>query len=53
MKVKVIKPFRDKHTGDFYEEGAVLDVTKVRGEELLKDKRELVVRVEKAKKKEV
>lgn len=36
MKLKVKETFKDKYTGDIYEEGKIIDVKKERGEELLK-----------------
>lgn len=35
MKVKVLKTFRDKHTGDIYKPGAVITITKKRYNEIL------------------
>lgn len=35
MKVKVIKPFIDKHTGEIYKENQVLEITKTRAKEIL------------------
>lgn len=35
MKVKVLKKFRDKNTGEMYEEGQVIEVTKKRHDEIL------------------
>ena len=46
MKVKVIKSFRDKNTGELYEADSIIDVKKERAEELLKDARGLVEKVE-------
>lgn len=36
MKLKVKETFKDKYTGEVYEEGKIIDVKKERGEELLK-----------------
>lgn len=36
MNLKVKETFRDKYTGEIYEEGKVIKVEKDRGEELLK-----------------
>ena len=35
MKAKVLKHFKDKHTGEFYPKGATLTVSKERFEEIL------------------
>ena len=35
MKVKVIKEFRDKHTGELYKVGATLTISKERYDEIL------------------
>ena len=36
MKVRVLKPFKDKYTGEYYKVGRVLeDITKERFEEIL------------------
>lgn len=36
MKYQVIKPFRDKNTGEIYEVGTILELTKKRANEILK-----------------
>lgn len=36
MKVKVLKKFIDKHSGEIHEEGKILTVSKERFEEILK-----------------
>ena len=35
MKVKVIKNFKDKHTGEFHKTGKVMNISKKRYEEIL------------------
>lgn len=35
MKAKVIKAFRDKHTGEFYKVGKTLTISKERFDEIL------------------
>ena len=35
MKVKVIKSFRDKHTGELYKTGKILNIKKERYEEIM------------------
>ena len=35
MKYEVIKNFKDKHTGERYKIGDVLDITKTRAKEIL------------------
>lgn len=35
MKVKVLKGFKDKHTGEIYKAGATIEVSKERFEEIL------------------
>ena len=34
MKVKVLKKFRDKHTGEYYKEGKILLITEARFKEI-------------------
>lgn len=36
MKVRVLRTFKDKHTGEYHKKGEVLTVTKKRFEEILK-----------------
>lgn len=36
MKVKVLRTFKDKHTGEYHRKGDVLTVTKKRFDEILK-----------------
>ena len=36
MKYQVIRPFRDKNTGEIYEVGTILELTKKRANEILK-----------------
>lgn len=36
MKAKVLKAFKDKHSGEIYKAGDVITVTKKRFEEILK-----------------
>lgn len=36
MKVRILKEFRDKHTGERYEPEAVIDITEGRMEEISK-----------------
>lgn len=35
MKAKVLKQFRDKHTGELHKEGAMLNISRERFEEIL------------------
>ncbi len=35
MKVKVLKKFRDKNTGEMYDPGQIIEVTKKRHDEIL------------------
>ena len=35
MKYKVIVPFTDKYTGEFYKEGRIIEITKTRAKEIL------------------
>ena len=35
MKAKVVRRFRDKHTGEIYEQGQYIEVTAERAEEIL------------------
>ena len=35
MRIKVLQEFRDKHTGEVYKAGRMLNVKKARGEEIL------------------
>jgi len=37
MKVKVLKPFRDKHTNEIYRKGQTIEVTKKRLAEIKKN----------------
>lgn len=46
MKVKVLKKFRDKHTGKIYKVGTVIDVPKERFAEIQKADASLVEAVE-------
>lgn len=34
MKVKVLKKFRDKHTGEYYKEGRILLISETRFKEI-------------------
>ena len=36
MKAKVLKKFRDKHSGEYHEAGTVISISKERFEEILK-----------------
>ena len=49
MKVKVIKKFRDKHTGEYHKAGKILVISKERFEEINKVSKELVKEVESKK----
>lgn len=42
MKLKILKKFTDKNTGELYTEGLIIDVKDKRGEELLAHPLELV-----------
>lgn len=42
MKVKVIKKFIDKHTGEIHKEGKILDIKKDRFEEICQTDKGLV-----------
>lgn len=45
MKVKVVKAFRDKHTGKLHKEGTTLNISKVRYKEICEVKEKLVEEV--------
>lgn len=45
MKVKVLEMFKDKHTGDIYNVGDTLELTKERVEELEAHPKKLIKRV--------
>ena len=36
MKAKVLQLFKDKHTGELYAEGAIINISKERYEEILR-----------------
>ena len=50
MKLKVEKEFSDKHTDELYEVGRVIEVSDIRGRELLSHPLELVSMCESEKK---
>lgn len=52
MKLKVLKPFHDKVTGERYKAGAEIEVSDKRGAEILSAPGELAVKVEGSKDKE-
>lgn len=49
MKLKVLKSFTDKYSGEFYTSGLIIDVKDKRGEELLSHPLELVEKIEEPK----
>lgn len=49
MKLKILKKFSDKNTGELYTPGLVIDVANKRGEELLSHPLELVEKIEEPK----
>ena len=49
MKLKILKKFTDKNTGELYTEGLIIDVKDKRGEELLSHPLELVEKIEEPK----
>lgn len=51
MKVKVLEMFKDKHTGDIYNAGDTLELTKERVEELEAHPKDLIKRVKTTTKK--
>lgn len=49
MKLKILKKFTDRYTGELYTEGLVINVKDKRGEELLSHPLELVEKIEEPK----
>lgn len=49
MKLKILKNFTDKNTGELYTTGLIIDVKDKRGEELLSHPLELVEKIEEPK----
>lgn len=52
MKVKVLKKFRDAHTGEYHKEGKILIITKERFDEINKVSHSLVEEIKTPKKAE-
>lgn len=46
MKVKVLKKFRDKHTGEYHDKGKILLVSEERFKEIFDKDKTLVEKVE-------
>ena len=46
MKLKILKNFTDKNTGELYTPGLIIDVKDKRGEELLSHPLELVEKID-------
>lgn len=49
MKLKILKKFSDKNTGELYTPGSIIEVANKRGEELLAHPLELVEKIEEPK----